>query len=132
MWAEYQIAIPWLLMAMGDVTTGGGAVIGGDADVGGDFTGRDRGPVNVYNQFGEREPTRPQRGDTVTDRVDRIELYLYGDGMSLPGVLRQQNEIIRQQAELLQCMASMMFWLYTVTAVLIILVVLAIVSIFTQ
>jgi hypothetical protein len=142
-WAEAQIGLPWLFAAMGDEIHG---TLGNDARsaaIGKDINqdNRDyRNPVNVYNQFGDeggpRNQIRPEY-DRVPisqhDIVERLSLHMFGteDGY-VPGVLRNQARIIEQQSEMLARMASMMFWLYTVTAVLIILVVLAIVSIFTQ
>lgn len=95
--------------------------------------GNDR-PINIYNQpgGGDYPPLRPQQQQSEDDRLTRIEFYLYGDGITVPGVLRQQAEIIRQQAEILTRMSSMMFWLYTVTAALIVLVIVAILNVLLQ
>ena len=92
--------------------------------------GNDR-PINIYNHAGEHDrqpPIRPQRSQSADDRLDRLELYMYGDGISMPGVLRQQAEIIRQQADIIERMSSMMFWLWTVTGSMIMLIVVGIIN----
>jgi len=77
--------------------------------------------VNIYtNDERHHAPNHPLRDMDNDDRLDRLELYMYGDGITLPGVLRQQAEIIRQQAEIIKQQAGTMAWVIVLTAVLVV------------
>lgn len=79
------------------------------------------------NQNDGQQKNRSQY-TTDNDRVDRLMHDMYGDGEYWPGVIRRQNEIVKQQGEILNQLRTMMFWIYFLTAVLSILVVLGIMN----
>ncbi|HSG61595.1 MAG TPA: hypothetical protein VLA24_09195 [Pseudomonadales bacterium] len=115
----------------GNIDTEGGGVVGGDARVGRDYTGRDQSPINVYNnQFGDdrhQAPTRPQVHESAQNRLRDLERYIYGDGIT-PGLLRQQIDILKQLSELRKQIQTMLFWIYFLTAVMAVLVILGILN----
>ena len=139
MWAYEDLGIGLAAILMMAVNSGGDAISG---DVGDDGRGVTIGKginqdnqrydqrydgrqnVNIYTSGNDdhhyHAPYQPLRSLSLEDRIERIELYVYGDGMSIPGILRQQNEIIRQQAEIVKRQSEEMAWIKVLTASLVI------------
>jgi hypothetical protein len=139
MWAYEDLGIGLAAILMMAVNSGGDAISG---DVGDDGRGVTIGKginqdnqrydqrydgrqnVNIYTNANDdhhyHAPYQPLRSLSLEDRIERIELYVYGDGMSIPGILRQQNEIIRQQAEIVKRQSEEMAWIKVLTASLVI------------
>ena len=90
-----------------------------------------RSPVTVNNQFGHDDhvpPIQPQPHHSERDRLLDIERYMYGDGYTSTGLLRQMAEIIKQQGDMIKQFHSMMVWLYLLTAMLAMLVIFAVIN----
>lgn len=67
-------------------------------------------PVTL--NFGDGQvPNRPQPTLSTDDRLQKIEFYLYGDGYTIPGVLRDVRNISEQLDTILR-------WVYIIAIAL--------------